>query len=178
VHVIYSQLYALDCGLEGHIGDDEAFGATIDPSLPPPAGLVALVAISHQGTPCERVTTCGSCPGMNACDAVDGRSVLYCSRDKHGSVVDLGAGCSIGSCLESCALPVVAPELPLVNAGEPDHPLVHDLTAEGFIQDGWDASLQHFDPWSKAKFGSAGVISGDLTDDAFLTPACTCATAP
>ena len=63
MHIVYDQLYALDCGLDGHIGDDEVFGATIDPSVPAPGGLVALVAISHQGTPCERVTTCGSCAG-------------------------------------------------------------------------------------------------------------------
>jgi hypothetical protein len=176
VHIVYDQLYALDCGLDGHIGDDETFGATVDPSIPPPAGLVALVAISHQGTPCERVTTCGSCAGMQPFDlAADGRPVVYCSKDKHGSVVDIGAGCAFGSCLESCALPVVAPELPLVNAGEPDHPLIHDLTADGFVDEHWDESLQHFDPWSPKNFGGAGVVSGDLVDNSFVPPACTCA---
>lgn len=174
VVITYSQLYARDCGLNGHIGDNEAFGAVVDPSLAPPAGLVALVAISHQGTPCERTTTCGTCPGMNACDRVEGRAVLYCSRDKHGGAVDLGGGCSFGSCLEACAVPVVAPVLALVNAGEPDHPLVHDLTDEGFIKDGWDPALQHFDPWSRQDFGGAGNIAGDLTDPAFVLPACTC----
>ena len=174
VHIVYSQLWARDCGLDGHVGDNEAFGATVDPRLPPPAGLVALVAVSHQGTPCERTTTCGTCPGMNPCDTVDGRAVLYSSRDKHASAVDIGGGCSFGSCFDACALPVDDAVVPLVNAGEPDHPLLDDLTAAGIVDDRWPEALQHHDPWSPDTFGGAGVIAGDLADPAFLTPACTC----
>jgi hypothetical protein len=44
----YVVLYENDCGAGGHVGDDEVFGALVDPSVPPPAGLLALRAISHQ----------------------------------------------------------------------------------------------------------------------------------
>lgn len=177
VHVVYSRLYQRDCGLNGHLGDNEAFGVTIDPRIEPPAGLVAIVAISHEGTPCERVTSCGSCPGMPACDLIDGRPVLYASRDKHASVVDVGGGCSLGSCFDSCALPERAGDIPLVNVGEPDLPLITDLTDDGFINEdhGWtEQALLHVDPWGEAIFGDAGHIAGDLVDPDVLTPACTC----
>jgi hypothetical protein len=175
VHVTYSQLFALDCGLNGHVGDNEAFGATIDPALPPPAGLVALVAISHQGTPCERTTTCGTCPGMPPCDVVDGRPVLYTSKDKHAGAVDIGGGCSFGSCLDECALPLLGATVPLVNAGEPERPLLRDLSGPGgFIDERWPEELRGHDPWGGAEFGTAGIIAEDLVDELLLTPACTC----
>ena len=177
LHVVYSRLYERDCGLNGHVGDNEAFGVTIDPRVAPPAGLVALTAISHEGTPCERVTTCGSCAGMPTCDLVDGRPVLYASRDKHASVVDVGGACSLGSCFDSCALPEMATDLALVNVGEPELPLVSDLTEQGFLrgEQGFsEEALMHFDPWSDAAFGDAGNIAGDLVDPDVLTPACTC----
>lgn len=140
----------------------------------PPAGLVALVAISHQGTPCERTTTCGTCKGLPACDLVDERPTLYASRNKHAGVVDIGGGCAFGSCLDSCALPLASADVPLVNAGEPGHPLVDDLTTRGFIDDNWPDELQHRDPWGGAPFGTAGVIADDLLDELLVTPACTC----
>lgn len=176
VLVTASQLFAVDCGLNGHDGDNEAFGFTIDPRLAPPAGLTSIVAIAHQSTPCERVTTCGSCPGMPACDrADDGRVVLYSSRDKHAGTVDIGGGCSVGSCLDTCALPLQAADVPLVNAGEPDAPLVNALPAVLVdVEDGWPDALIGHDVWGDAPFGSAGVVAEDLEDPAFLTPACTC----
>lgn len=176
VHVVFTQLFALDCGLNGHDGDNEAFGATIDPRLPPPAGLVALVAVSHQGTPCERTTSCGACAGMAACDRVEGRAILYSSKDKHAGAVDIGGGCSVGACLDSCALDVVSAAVPLVNAGEPDAPLLAslDVGAGGFIDDEWPAVLRGYDPWGGAVLGGAGVVADDLVDPALLTPACTC----
>jgi hypothetical protein len=67
----------------------------------------------------------------------------------------------------------VAP--PIVNAGEPGHPLVGDLTTQGFItaQNGWkNMELFHFDPWADKTFGGAGNISHDLVDPAYDTPAC------
>lgn len=177
VHIIYSRLYALDCGLNGHVGDNEAFGVTVDPRLPPPAGLVALVAVAHDDTPCERTTTCGTCAGMPTCELVDGRPVLYASRDKHASVVDIGSACALGSCFDSCALPAQPATLPLVNVGEPDAPLVRDLSVQGFIRAelGWsEPALMQVDPWGAAIFGDAGSIAGDLDDPTLLPPACTC----
>lgn len=176
LHVTYSRLYERDCGLSSHVGDNEAFGATIDPSAPPPLGLVALRAVSHQGTPCERTTTCGSCPGLGACTAApDGRPALFSSRDKHGGAVDIAAGCGLLSCFDSCEMSEVSDEPPLLNVGEPDAPLVSDLTDAGFIHagEGWtNAAVFHHDPWGDAAFGGAGVVAGDLVDDAFVTPAC------
>ncbi len=172
VLVVASQLFAVDCGLNGHDGDNEAFACTIDPSLPPPAGLTALVAISHQSTPCERTSTCGTCAGMPACDrAADGRAILYSSLDKHAGAVDVGGACSFGSCLDTCALPLDSADVPLVNAGEPDAPLVDRLA---FINNEWPASLRDYDPWGAAEFGSAGIVADDLVDPLLSTPACTC----
>lgn len=176
LHVTYSRLFQTDCGLGGHVGDNEAFGATIDPTRAPPAGLVALRAISHQGTLCERTTTCGSCDDLKPCHtASDGRAVLFSSKDKHAGAVDLDAGCGLLSCFDSCELGDAPAEVPLLNVGEPDAPLVDDLTAQGFVreEEGWsEPSVLHYDPWSDEEFGTAGVVAGDLIDDAFLTPAC------
>jgi hypothetical protein len=179
VAVAFTQLFAADCGLNAHDGDNEAFGATIDARLPAPAGLTALVAIGHQGTLCERTTTCGTCAGLPACDRVDGRAVLYFSKDKHAGAVDIGAGCSFGSCLDSCALPAEGADLDvvLVNAGEPERPLLSDLDVDagGFVDGRWPDSLRGYDPWADAAFGGAGVVSLDLVDPLLLTPPCTCA---
>lgn len=176
LHVVYSRLFETDCGLGGHVGDNEAFGATIDPTRAPPAGLVALRAISHQGTLCERTTTCGSCDDLKPCHtSPDGRAVLFSSKDKHAGAVDLDAGCGLLSCFDSCELGDEPAEVPLLNVGEPDAPLVDDLTAQGFVREeqGWsEPSVLHYDPWSDQEFGTAGVVAGDLIDDAFLTPAC------
>ncbi|MHB8875844.1 MAG: hypothetical protein ACYC8T_19320 [Myxococcaceae bacterium] len=65
--VTYDHLFQTDCGLNGHPGDNEAFGVTINPAKPAPAGITALKAISHQGTACEKVTRCGTCNGLAAC---------------------------------------------------------------------------------------------------------------
>lgn len=175
--VVASQLFAVDCGLNGHDGDNEAFAFTIDPSRPPPAGLTAIIAISHQSTPCERTSTCGACPDMPACDrADDGRAILYSSLDKHAGAVDVGGACSFGSCFDACDLPLDGADVPLVNAGEPDAPLVATLDVDdgGFMDDRWPEELRSFDPWSPLPFGGAGIIADDLVDPLLATPACTC----
>lgn len=178
VSMVYSWLFERDCGSTGHVGDNEAFGATIDPRAPPPAGLVAIVAVGHQATPCERTTTCGVCDGLAACERVDGRVVLFSSRDKHAGSVSRAWGCGAGSCLDTCELPVTAADVPLVNVGEPGAPLVRDLSRDGFITaaNGWrEETLLGFDPWGDGEFGTAGSVRGDLEDDTFIAPACRCA---
>ncbi len=179
VFILYDHLFSQDCGLTNHVGDNEVFGATIDPSKPAPEGIRALKAISHQSAfPCERTTVCGACDGLAACETAerDGAQfpVVFSSKNKHATYVERGA-CGLGSCLDVCGDPGTADVPPIVNAGEPDFPLIGDLTSEGFIQteDGWDEALLHVDPWDPAPdFGSAGNVAGDLLDDAFLPPVC------
>jgi hypothetical protein len=176
INVIYSRLYEKDCGLTAHVGDNEAFGTTVDPSLPAPEGLLAIVAVSHQNTACQRTTTCGRCGDVNACElADDGRPVLFASNGKHAGAVDRERGCGLMSCFDSCEMNEVSASPPMLNAGEPEAPLVNDLTEDGFIDAsrGWTAQeVFHYDPWGGAEFGSAGIVADDLVDETFVPPAC------
>jgi len=169
-------LYEKDCGGLGHAGDDEVFGALLDPKLGPPAGIVGLRAISHQGTICEKRTTCGSLPGCEPCTTAARGGVqvpvVFSSLNKHGNYVkestcDLNLLCDLGG----CELNPQPSAPPFVNAGEPGKPLVTDLSTQGFItaQQGWaEAALAHYNPWGGTKFGGAGEVSKDLDDPAFL----------
>jgi len=176
VHIIYDHLFEEDCGATGHVGDNEVFAVTVDPSQPPPAGIRAIRAIAHQNTPCQKVSDCGACGDMAACAtaprAGQAWPVVYSSRDKHGSYV---AGCQ-WSCFDSCELAGTGDDPLMVNAGEPDAHLTDDLTAAGLITEsaGWsEPSLFNVSPWDPDHdFGSAGNIAGDLTDPAFDTPTC------
>jgi hypothetical protein len=180
LHIVYDHLYQEDCGLNGHIGDDEAFGITVDPSQPPPQGIVAMRGVGHQGTLCEQDTECGRCPGQTACDTamVAGAAwpVVYASKDKHANYVLLSRCSLFTTCLDTCSLATTPAVLPMVNAGEPGGHLTEDLTTNGFITsaNGWtEPSLLHFNPWDPAKiFGGAGNIAGDLVDSAFVPAAC------
>jgi hypothetical protein len=178
--ILYDQLYQRDCGTFGHGGDNEAFGVTVDPAVPAPAGILAIRAIAHQGTLCGRTTDCGRCPGQTPCDTVmvEGQAfpVLYRSRDKHGGYTSIAA-CE-SNCFDNCAAASAAHPTrpPLVNAGEPGAPVTRDLTSSGLITPaaGWsDPDLMGVDPWDRDRdFGGAGNIAGDLDDPAFVTPAC------
>jgi hypothetical protein len=175
-------LYNDDCGTGGHAGDDEMFGVVIDPTRPAPAGILAVRAISHQGTPCEHTTTCGSCPGMSACATGmrDGKAypAVFPSKDKHGNYVDMATCsgsfvCDFGGCASNPTPDATSK----VNVGEPGHPLVHDLTDQGFVTaaNGWShAELLHFDPWKAGKFGGAGDVSKDFVDVAFVVDTTKC----
>lgn len=173
IHIVYDHLFENDCGFNGHVGDNEAFGITVDPMVPAPAGIVSIVAIAHQGTPCESISTCGSCGPANVCDTgvIDGEDfpAVYSSKDKHGGYVN---GCSAVNCFDSCTLVTTSHDPPMVNVGEPDGKLIDNLTTQGFItvDNGWtEQSLFDFDPWDEATdFGSAGNIAGDLVDPAFV----------
>src|SRR5262245_34890226 len=46
--IVYSHLFQRDCGLNGHVGDNEAFGIAIDPTIPAPTGILAIRTASHQ----------------------------------------------------------------------------------------------------------------------------------
>ncbi|MBI5525586.1 MAG: hypothetical protein HY897_04565 [Deltaproteobacteria bacterium] len=178
IHVIYDHLFEKDCGLTGHVGDNEVFSATINPAKPPAEGVTYLKAISHQATICQKITECGACNNAAACETGDDsgmtRPLVYSSKDKHGTYV-LVNDCNLWTCFDQCA---AAPRtvVPLTNAGEPDAHLTEDLTAGGFITqaNGWtEPSVFNFNPWEAGKeFGTAGVVADDLVDPAFDTPPC------
>jgi len=173
IFVTYVVLFETDCGLGGHVGDDEVFGVVIDPSIPAPFGIVSMKAIGHQDTACEQITDCGTCPDSNACDLQPIGGVpwpaIFASKDKHATYArnDCNFICDFNGCSENDA-PFVPP---MVNAGEPGHPLVSNLSTQGFINqgNGWtEQELFDFDPWAPGNFGGAGDASDDLVDVDFL----------
>jgi hypothetical protein len=180
VRIRYDVLYNQDCGLGGHIGDDERFAMTVDTSQPPPAGIVTIKAISHKGSLCEKESDCGRCPGEMACATLVRNGTpwpaVWVSRDKHGNYVDRASTCQLdNTCLDRCDDNSMPAALPIVNVGEPCFPLVGNLTTQGFITqaNGWtNQSLFNYDPWGGQPFGGADVIASDLTDPAFDTPPC------
>ena len=180
--VIYVVLYDADCGASGHSGDDEVFAIVFDPKRPAPGGILAVRAISHQDTPCEHDTTCGQCSGMPACGTATraGKAypAVYPSKDKHGTYADLATCSSSFICdFGGCALSAAPDAPPFVNAGEPGHPLVSDLTTNGFVTTAnrWThTDLQHFDPWKAGSFGGAGAVSNDLVDTRFVVDTSAC----
>jgi hypothetical protein len=174
-------LFQKDCGANGHPGDDETFGVVIDPDRPAPAGILAVRAISHQNTPCQHITTCGSCPGMTACSTAARAGVqvpvVYASKDKHGAYSVLGTCSDLICDFGGCKLETVPDTAPQLNAGEPTKPLVQNLTTDGFITaaNGWtEPSLMNFNPWKPGDFGNAGDVSNDLVDSAFVIDTTTC----
>lgn len=179
IHIWYDLLYERDCGLNGHVGDDEVFGVMADPQVAAAAGILAVRAISHQATLCERTTTCGTLPGCEACTiGTVMRPVVFSSKNKHGGYVkestcDQNVVCDSGG----CTLAAAPATPPMVNAGEPAAPLVSDLTAQGFITaaNGWtEQALFGFDPWGSPDFGSAGNVADDLQDAAFVVDPAGC----
>ena len=150
---------------------------TIDPTVPPPAGLLAIKAASHQGTPCQVISECGRCPGLTACDttmvAGTPTAVVYTSRDKHATHARL-ATCG-GLCFDQCTLAATSDDPPMVDAGEPAMPLVNNLTTQGFITaaNGWtEPAVFDFDPWGATDFAGAGNVAEDLVDPTFVAAAC------
>lgn len=177
IHVVYDLLYDIDCGADGHVGDNEVIAVTAAPDLPAPEGILAIRAISHQDTLCQKVTDCGCDTGACETATWDGAEwpVVYSSKDKHGNY--LFEGPCDGACFftNTCEL-APAPTTPmLVNAGEPGAPLTNDLTAAGLVTEanGWTSpELFGFDPWGSEDFGSAGNVADDLVDPAFQTSPC------
>lgn len=178
VFVLYDHLFENDCGTGGHVGDNEAFGVTIDPTVAPPAGILAIKTISHQGTPCQGISSCGTCPGLDMCEfgSIGGVMwpVVFSSKDKHGGYVDLTT-CQF-TCFDQCSLAPTSHPVQMTNAGEPGAHLTENLTTDGFINasNGWTApEVMNFNPWDPATdFGGAGNVAGDLVDPAFDTPVC------
>jgi hypothetical protein len=184
IAIWYVVLYERDCGLRGigaHVGDDEVFGEVIDPERPSPSGILAIRAISHQNTTCERVTTCGALPRCMPCVTAEknGRPfpVVFSSFSKHGNYVSESV-CNRWVCdFRGCESNGSADAPSFVNAGEPGYPLSVNLTANGFVnaEHGWtEPTLMDFNPWSDSKFGAAGNVTDDLTDASFLVSLAGC----
>lgn len=173
LNIIYDHLFQDDCGVTAHVGDNECFAITVNPGKPAPLGITAVKAISHQGTPCQKITECGTCNGLTACGGA--RPQLYSSKDKHGGYASLAVCNNVLSCLDACAEGVAA-AVPMVNVGEPDAHLNDDLSDGGFITaaNGWNkAQLFHYSPWDTTKkFGGAGNVADDFLDPAFVASAC------
>jgi hypothetical protein len=168
--ITYVVLYAKDCGeLNGHVGDAESFAITVDLDAEPgAAATVAVEAWAHAGTACGSTSSCTTAAATNACGEPASATwprevVIYASRGKHANYLS-PATCD-DNCFDSCS----AGERvrgPLLNVGEPDHPTIRDLTAQGFVQgtDGWPNELSHIDPWSSAEFGGGGRLDKPLTN--------------
>ena len=178
LNIIYDHLFQDDCGATAHVGDNEAFAITVNPAKPPPQGITAVKAISHQNTACQKITECGTCGGLSPCGLQpDGgaRPLLYSSKDKHGGYASLSVCNNILSCFDACAIGERA-GVPMVNVGEPNAHLTENLTDGGFINaaNGWTKpALYNFNPWDPTKkFGSAGNVAGDFLDPAFVAAAC------
>jgi hypothetical protein len=179
LHLIVDTLFEKDCGASGHVGDNEVFGVTIDRSKPAPAGILAVRAISHQGTSCEAITNCGTCAGLTACETAMRKGslfpVVYYSKNKHGAYLQDGKCDNACFFTNFCTLAPTPSEPKMLNVGEPGKPLVKDLTSAGLITtaSGWtEMSVFNYDPWGDKEFGKAGKVGEDLIDKAFLTPAC------
>src|SRR5262245_39962864 len=102
VLIVYDHLLQRDCGLGGHVGDDEVFGVAIDPARAAPDGILAIKTASHQGTICERDSECSTCgDNRTQCDrALDGGAmwpVLFASKDKHGQYATKSACGTFGT---------------------------------------------------------------------------------
>jgi len=181
IRIRYDVLYDNDCGIGGHVGDDERFAMTVDVAQPPPDGIVTIKAVSHKGAGfCEKESDCGRCPGESACATLVengvARPAVWISRNKHGNYVNRASSCQLdNTCLDDCTDNATPASLTIVNVGEPCYPLVSNLTTQGFITtaNGWtNQALFDYDPWGGQPFGGGSVIATDLTDPAFETPPC------
>jgi hypothetical protein len=166
--VTYVVMYANDCGeLTGHVGDAESFAITVDlDAQPGAAATVGVEAWAHAGTTCGSTSSCETAVATNECGdkgSAPSEVVIYASREKHANYLST-ATCG-GNCFDSCSAGerIIGP---LLNVGEPGHPLVTDLTTQGFVQgaDGWAKELLHFNPWGSVEFSGGGRIDKPLSD--------------
>ena len=167
VAITYVVLYDRDCGSwNGHLADNEAFGITVDLDARPGApATVALISDAHRHTICDSLSTCQTAPGTSACAPTGSdRTAVYSSRAKHANY--LFPEVCAGNCLDDCAAGPVDPAPLLVDVGEPEAPLVHDLSSDATMMistaGGWHAPLLHFDPWMAGLFGDAGHVREQL----------------
>jgi hypothetical protein len=167
VAITYTVLYNRDCGeVNSHDGDTGTFAITVDLDAEPgAAATVGVTAWAHYGTICGSTSSCETEPGTNECATPKGGQevVIYTARNKHQ--LYLSKSTCNGNCFDRCddGERVVGP---LLNVGEPDHPLVTDLTTQGFVKsaDGWLHQLLHFNPWSSKSFAGGDQLGQRLID--------------
>ena len=169
--------FARDCGIGGHEGDVVGWSALVDPtSVGANEGLLSLRVDTGFGEACSHSSECGACSDLEACEfAVDGRARVFVSGQDHRLFLD-SAACATAPCGGPLTCESTATRQALaLNVGEPDAPLVSDLTAAGVITsaNGWaiEALMDH-DPWGGLAFGEAGAMSGalDASPQAVCTP--------
>jgi hypothetical protein len=183
IAVTYIVLYGVDCGeATGHLGDAESFAITVDLDAQPGApATVGIAAFAHAGTTCGSTSSCTAQMATSACAYSDssaastpgggaasapGEMTIFSSTNKHANYLSLST-CS-DNCFDRCSMGERITG-PLLNVGEPDHPLVTDLTTQGFVAGpGWDASLMHINPWGKTEFGGGGRL--DVPLESHLAP--------
>jgi hypothetical protein len=168
--ITYTVLYDIDCGsLNGHMGDAESFAITVDLDTQPGApATVGVAAWAHLGTTCGSTSSCETAAATGACGQATSAStpaevVIWSSANKHANYL------SMDTCNHNCLDRCDAGERingPLLDVGQPGHPLVRDLTDQGFVQpsSGWADQLLHFDPWSTNELGGGGRLDKPLTD--------------
>lgn len=168
--ITYVVLYDADCGdLTGHSGDAETFAITVDLHAQPGANAtVGVQTWAHAGTACGSTSSCQAAPGTGACGEsaaanVPASVVVWSSSSKHAEYLSRST-CS-DNCLDSCS-PGELITGPLLNVGEPDHPLVTDLTDQGFVTlaGGWNPVLLHINPWGSAQFSGGGYLDTVLVE--------------
>lgn len=169
IALLYIVLYNRDCGeLNGHVGDNEPLALTVVlDARPGAAATVAIETRAHGNTSCESVSSCVTLPGTGACGAPAPPDwqpvmVLFAARNKHSHY--LRQGTCERNCFDACGPGERFADLPLVNVGEPEHPLVDDLSTQAFVNvgAGWGNQLLHSDPWGEQTFGGAGYIRKQL----------------
>jgi len=173
----YAWVFDRSCDVGDVVGDGGTFVVIVDPRVPAPGGLISMRAIARRNTTCQKVSTCGQCAGQLTCHTLGaGVPAVWAARDRHAIFVDRPSFCTqTPPCQLVCTDAASSAVPPIVNIGEPDAGLVHDLTDEGFIRTelGWrNAALMHYDPWGDAPFGALGALKYLLTDSAIDPPTC------
>jgi hypothetical protein len=167
VRLRYGWLFDRACLDTTQEGDGGSFSIVVDSTRAGSAGIVALRAVGRQDTTCQRLSTCGRCAGQPSCAELGGRAAVWAARGRHTSYANQPVSCTqVGNCHAECVDAPQGSVPPIVNVGEPEAQLVHDLTDEGFIRPelGWQSpSLLHHDPWGGQPFGTSSAIAARLS---------------
>ncbi len=178
VRLRYAWIFDRSCAQVKSEGGGGSFALVVDPARAAPDGLISVRAIARRDTSCQRASTCGRCAGESSCATLGDASLpaVWASTDSHALYADRPRTCTqVNNCAATCVDASQASAPPVLNVGEPDAPLIHDLTDEGFIRPelGWQsASLMHYDPWGGKPFGSISPIVRLLADEIDDPPTC------